>query len=101
MAVNDGILDIHFANWIDKSLLNGIIIEKKSTGIKSEQSELPKTFKVMQNYPNPFNPTTLIEYNLPSLCESYFLLIPVSICVMRAIQQNLRDRFLLAEEVLL
>ena len=69
VAVNDGILDIHFANWIDKSLLNGIIIEKKSTGIKSEQSELPKTFKVMQNYPNPFNPTTLIEYNLPSLCE--------------------------------
>ena len=69
VAVNDGILDIHFINWIDKPLLNGIIVDKISTKIKAEQSTTPKTFKVRQNYPNPFNPSTLIEYDLPSLCE--------------------------------
>lgn len=69
VTVNDGILDIHFTNWIDKSLLNGIVIEKTSTSIKTNQTSQPGSFKVMQNYPNPFNPTTLIEYHLPILCE--------------------------------
>ena len=36
------------------------------TGIKSENSEIPKSFSLKQNYPNPFNPATTIKFAIPS-----------------------------------
>jgi Secretion system C-terminal sorting domain len=36
------------------------------TGIKSENSNTPKTFNLSQNYPNPFNPSTFITYQIPA-----------------------------------
>lgn len=66
VSVNDGILDIHFTNWIDKPLLNGLVVDQISSKIKSQGSNQPGTFNVFQNYPNPFNPTTFIKYDLPN-----------------------------------
>ncbi len=34
-------------------------------GIKTENNEVPKAFRLNQNYPNPFNPKTIIEFSLP------------------------------------
>jgi hypothetical protein len=34
--------------------------------VKSDNSNMPKTFNLSQNYPNPFNPSTSITYQLPS-----------------------------------
>ena len=34
-------------------------------GILSNNSTLPKQYKLNQNYPNPFNPSTIISYDLP------------------------------------
>jgi hypothetical protein len=36
------------------------------TGIKSKNSNTPKTFNLSQNYPNPFNPSTYISYQIPA-----------------------------------
>lgn len=69
VVVNDGILDIHFTNWIDKPLLNGLVVDQISNKIKSHGSVQPQRFNVFQNYPNPFNPTTFIEYNLPDFSD--------------------------------
>ena len=69
ISVTDGILDIHFTNWINKPVLNGIILDKISTKIKTRYSEPPRTFNVYQNFPNPFNPTTSIKYDLPELSK--------------------------------
>jgi hypothetical protein len=65
IPVKDDVLDIHFTNWIDQPLLNGLIISQVSTGIDTKQSGRPQSFKVHQNYPNPFNPVTAIDYELP------------------------------------
>ncbi len=35
------------------------------TTIKSNGSEVPKTFSLYQNYPNPFNPITKINFDIP------------------------------------
>jgi hypothetical protein len=66
IIVQDEILDLHFANRWDFSLLNGIIVEQVSTqGTESHSQVLPPQFQVFQNYPNPFNAATTIAYHLP------------------------------------
>ena len=67
VEINDGILDIQFAEKIDNALLCGIIISPVATGLLDDENrnEL-KTFKVEQNYPNPFNGETTINYSLVS-----------------------------------
>jgi hypothetical protein len=41
-------------------------INISTTGVKSDNSNIPKAFNLSQNYPNPFNPSTSISYQLPS-----------------------------------
>ena len=36
-----------------------------STGVASENGNLPAIYSLSQNYPNPFNPSTTINYELP------------------------------------
>ena len=65
VEINDGVLDIQFAEKIDNALLCGIVITPVSTGLLHDENinEL-KSFKVEQNYPNPFNGKTIINYSL-------------------------------------
>jgi beta-glucanase (GH16 family) len=65
VAIDDGVLDIQFAEKIDNALLCGIVITPVSTGLLDDENtnEL-KSFKVEQNYPNPFNGKTIINYSL-------------------------------------
>ena len=37
-----------------------------TTGVNSDNSNIPKTFNLSQNYPNPFNPSTYISYQIPT-----------------------------------
>ncbi|MFH1197870.1 MAG: family 16 glycosylhydrolase [bacterium] len=62
--VNDGIIDIFFAEEKDSAFVNGIIVEQLTTGIKLNHNLLPGDFKLFQNYPNPFNGSTIIKYNI-------------------------------------
>ncbi len=65
VAINDGVLDIQFAEKVDNALICGIVITPVSTGLLDDENinEL-KSFKVEQNYPNPFNGKTIINYSL-------------------------------------
>jgi beta-glucanase (GH16 family) len=65
VEINDGVLDIQFAEKVDNALLCGIVITPNSTGLLDDENinEL-KSFKVEQNYPNPFNSKTIINYSL-------------------------------------
>ena len=67
VQINDGMMDIQFAEKIDNALLCGIVITPVSTGLLDNEAinEL-KSFKVEQNYPNPFNGKTVINYSLTS-----------------------------------
>jgi hypothetical protein len=66
IAVTDGVLDIHFTNLTNYSLLNGLIVEQTATGLGGENVQTPTGFDLRQNYPNPFNGSTTIEYTLPA-----------------------------------
>jgi hypothetical protein len=65
VTINDGVLDIQFAEKVDNALICGIVITPVSTGLLDDENinEL-KSFKVEQNYPNPFNGKTIINYSL-------------------------------------
>lgn len=63
----------HWNNAIDKmysrNLKTGkgielVYLDKSTTSISSNYSEIPAEFKLEQNYPNPFNPATKITYKL-------------------------------------
>jgi len=63
--VRDGILDIHFTNWIDKPLINAIYIYQTPTSLQMKADiSHPSSMALFQNYPNPFNPRTHIAYSL-------------------------------------
>jgi hypothetical protein len=48
------------------NIYNAVTIKyNQLVGIISNNSELPKSYKLHQNYPNPFNNSTVIEYELP------------------------------------
>lgn len=64
VQVNDGVLDIQFADKVDYALINGIVITQNATGIDDKQKYGLNDFKVEQNYPNPFNGKTVINYSL-------------------------------------
>lgn len=66
VRVNDEIIDIYLPSEVDYNVLNGIVIDQISTDLGSENSEVPKDFKVYQNYPNPFNGKTTIKFELTS-----------------------------------
>ncbi|MCU0343538.1 MAG: malectin domain-containing carbohydrate-binding protein [Ignavibacterium sp.] len=67
IEINDGVLDIQFAEKIDNAFICGIVITPVSTGlIDDENINEIKSFKVEQNYPNPFNGKTVINYSLTS-----------------------------------
>lgn len=62
--VDDGILDIQFAEKVNNSLINGIVITSRATGLIDELDNEPDNFRIEQNYPNPFNGETIINYSL-------------------------------------
>lgn len=67
IAVNDEILDIHFTNRWNFSLLNGLKIEPiGASAIGGHNQALPLQYFLAQNYPNPFNARTLIQYGIPA-----------------------------------
>jgi hypothetical protein len=66
VEINDEMIDIHFANLWNYSLLNGIVVEQIDTDInKRDAHSIPGQFQLFQNYPNPFNSLTTISYDLP------------------------------------
>ncbi len=66
ISISDEIMDIHFINRWNFSLLNGLKIEQlSSSAIESDRKKLPQQYFLAQNYPNPFNTTTLIQYGVP------------------------------------
>lgn len=66
IAVYDGVLDIHFTNLTNYSLLNGLIVEQTATSLGEVDGQPPAGFDLSQNYPNPFNGSTTIQYALPA-----------------------------------
>ena len=74
VQVNDGVLDIQFADKIDYALINGIVITPSTTGYYDDEFNWIRDFKVEQNYPNPFNGKTTINYSLKSADNVSFFL---------------------------
>jgi len=62
VAVNDGVLDIHFVSHLDYPLINGIVIEPEGTSVGDAGTENPGSFILNQNYPNPFNGQTTVSF---------------------------------------
>ncbi len=54
--------DNYFAFGEDVRFEIGIV-----TGVKNEESAIPKEFALSQNYPNPFNPSTKISFAIPKV----------------------------------
>ncbi len=67
VEIDDEMLDIHFTNRWNFSLLNGIVVEQIDTEINDgSDHSIPNQFHLFQNYPNPFNTSTTIDYDLPT-----------------------------------
>lgn len=66
IQVNDGDLEIQFADKVDYGSINGIVITPTATKLDREEELGLNNFKVEQNYPNPFNGKTIINYSLQS-----------------------------------
>ncbi len=64
VAVTNNLISIHFGAEANLPLVNGIIVENKTSGIQ-EGILNPQHFKLEQNYPNPFNGMTKIKYHVP------------------------------------
>ncbi|PJC57411.1 MAG: hypothetical protein CO025_13535, partial [Ignavibacteria bacterium CG_4_9_14_0_2_um_filter_37_13] len=58
-------LDLYFQSEIGTNVINGLIVEQLTVGIKEVGYLLPGKFRLEQNYPNPFNGTTTINFSLP------------------------------------
>jgi hypothetical protein len=62
-----------------------------TTGISSNNNEIPKEFKLYNNFPNPFNPSTRIKFDIAS--QSYAKLVVYDVLgreVLRLIDGNLK-----------
>jgi len=66
IEVGNEILEINFSAEVDNAMLNGLIIESVTTGVKDDTQLTPEEFYLEQNYPNPFNGKTVINYSLAS-----------------------------------
>lgn len=63
--VLDEMIDLYFQSEIGANVINGLIVEQLSVGIKDEGFLQPEKFQIEQNYPNPFNGMTTIKFYLP------------------------------------
>jgi hypothetical protein len=65
VQVNDGNLEIQFADKINYAVISGIIISPSTTSVGKNKNLSLSEFNLGQNYPNPFNPNTKINFDLP------------------------------------
>ncbi|MCK9426624.1 MAG: family 16 glycosylhydrolase [Ignavibacteriaceae bacterium] len=63
--VLDEMLDLYFQTEVGTNVINGLIVEQLTVGIKQEGFIFPEKFQMEQNYPNPFNGMTTIKFYLP------------------------------------
>ncbi|MBI5726749.1 MAG: family 16 glycosylhydrolase [Ignavibacteriales bacterium] len=65
VVVTNQLIEIGFGGLVDNALIDGLIIEKVTTGVlEGNKGRSEPTYILEQNYPNPFNPATNITYRL-------------------------------------
>lgn len=89
VEVRDGLLEIHFTNLKDFSLINGIVLEADCTGVEKVESA-PVAFELQQNYPNPFNTVTTLSYYLPQAADVQLTVYDVRGCAAAQLQHGLQ-----------
>lgn len=88
IEVMDGILEIHFTNLKDLSLVNGIVIESDGSSVQESMGSVPGFFRLLQNYPNPFNTVTALSYDLPQPADVKLTVYDVRGCVVAQLQHG-------------